>query len=568
MGDNPSEEGRKAHPLEEFPSQRFMFLSEASKLLTSLDYKAVLPDLANLLVNGSRYRGAYLADWCAIDVVEEDQLRGIAFAGTPPLKERWGDNVASPFVCAARDRVLDTGKSELYSDIDEDGVKSAIFVPLRADDRILGTMTLLIAESGGHYGPSVLTLVEELANHIAIGIENCRLHRELKAQRDRIEEASIAKDEFLTMLSHELSNIVMPIIGFVGSLKRRTALMEDVLLREEILALERNAQQVSRLVRDCLDMTRIATGKMAIEKEVVDLNEIVRVSVTVVEDQAHAKGLSLFMMLPKSGPLIWADRTRLEQIVVNVLMNAVKYTDTGLIAVTVRIRDGEAEFQVRDTGIGISQEFLDKIFEPFHTGTNAWLARGAGLGMGLSIARHLTALHGGRIWAESGGDGKGSTFYLRLPLASTQDACRKVSTQLPYASEPEKPARLLVIDDVADILFMLKSEFEHRGYSVLTSRSGRTGLEIAKRELPDLIISDIKMPDFDGYQLIRDIRAVPELSETPVVALTGFGMKPDVDQALDLGYTAHLCKPIDVEQLVDLVQSLTAESRQRIASAG
>jgi signal transduction histidine kinase len=127
-----------------------------------------------------------------------------------------------------------------------------------------------------------------------------------------------------------------------GSLKRRTALIEDVLLREEILALERNAQQVSRLVSDCLDMTRVATGKMAIEKEVVDLNEIVRVSVTAVEDRAQGKGLSIFMMLPKSGPLIWADRTRLEQIVVNVLMNAVKYTDTGLIAVTVRIREEEA----------------------------------------------------------------------------------------------------------------------------------------------------------------------------------------------------------------------------------
>jgi two-component system CheB/CheR fusion protein len=186
--------------------------------------------------------------------------------------------------------------------------------------------------------------------------------------------------------------------------------------------------------------------------------------------------------------------------------------------------------------------------------------------MGLSIAKHLTALHGGRIWAESGGDGKGSTFYVRLPLASTQDNSRKVSTQLPLTPATEKPVRLLLIDDVADILFMLKREFEQRGYSVLTSRSGRTGLEIAKRELPDLIVSDIKMPDFDGYKLIRDIRAVPELCATPVVALTGFGMKPDVDQALELGYTAHLSKPIRVEQLIHLVQGLTAKPKQWSAS--
>jgi len=564
MGDNPSEEGRRTYPSEEVRAQRFILLSEADKLLTSLDYKAVLPDLANLLVNGNR-AGAYLADWCAIDVVEEDQLRTIAVACTQSLKERWDDNVPSAFVCGARDRVLTTGKSELYSEIEEDGVKSAIFVPLRSQDRILGRMTLLIAESEDHYGPSGLMLAEELANRIAIGFENCLRHRQLMAQRDRIEEASIAKDEFLTMLSHELGNMVMPIIGFVGSLKRRTALMEDVLLREEILALERNAQQVSRLVRDCLDMTRITTGKMAIENDVVDLNEIVRVSVTAVEDRAHAKGLSLFMMLPKSGPLIWADRTRLEQIVVNVLMNAVKYTDTGLIAVTVRTRDEEAEFQVRDTGIGISEEFLDKIFEPFQTGTNACLARGAGLGIGLSIARHLTALHGGRIWAESGGDGKGSTFYVRLPLASPQHTSRKVSAQFPQT--PGRPVKLLFIDDVADILFMMKREFEHRGYSVLTSRQGKTGLEIAKRELPDLIVSDIKMPDGDGYELIRGIRALPALSATPVVALTGFGMKPDVDHALKLGYTAHLSKPIDVEQLIELVQRLIAKPKQRSASA-
>ena len=181
-------------------------------------------------------------------------------------------------------------------------------------------------------------------------------------------------------------------------------------------------------------------------------------------------------------------------------MNAVKYTDTGLIAVTVRTRDEEAEFQVRDTGIGISEEFLDKIFEPFRTGTNACLARGAGLGIGLSIARHLTALHGGRIWAESGGDGKGSTFYVRLPLASPQHTSRPVSAQFPQT--PGRPVKLLFIDDVADILFMMKREFEHRGYSVLTSRQGRTGLEIAKRELPDLIepsLCDVRLANNSGH---------------------------------------------------------------------
>ncbi len=212
---------------------------------------------------------------------------------------------------------------------------------------------------------------------------------------------------------------------------------------------------------------------------------------------------------------------------------------------------------MRDTGLGIEPDFLEQIFEPFRQGSLNWYASKSGLGLGLTIARRIVDLHGGRIWAESAGKGRGSLFRLRLPLATGQEQQNKAEHLKRKAIQRNESVRVLFIEDSLDILKLVKTELEGLGYFVMTASDGNTGLEIAKREIPDIIVSDIKMPGFDGYELIKQLRQVPELAKIPAIALTGFGMKEDVDKALEAGYNAHLCKPAELDDLSSLIERFT-----------
>ncbi len=250
---------------------------------------------------------------------------------------------------------------------------------------------------------------------------------------------------------------------------------------------------------------------------------------------------------------------RLEEVILNLVTNAVKYTGKGgQVAITMRDVDHEGEIEVKDTGIGIEPDFLEQIFQPFRQGTVNWYASKSGLGLGLAIAREIVEMHGGRIWAESMGPGCGSSFRLRLPLAPAQVQQQQTKPRQRPASARRQPVRVLFIEDSRDILTLIKTELEQLGYFVLTATDGITGLETAKRELPDVIVSDIKMPGFDGYELIQQLRHTPQLSTTPAIALTGFGMKKDVEKALEAGYNAHLVKPAELDELAALIEKLAS----------
>jgi CheY-like chemotaxis protein len=252
----------------------------------------------------------------------------------------------------------------------------------------------------------------------------------------------------------------------------------------------------------------------------------------------------------------------------NLLLNAIKYTNAGgsiIIRSSAGVR--EAEIEVKDTGIGIAPEYLEQIFQPFRRGSKEWLASDGGLGLGLAIARRIVEMHGGGIWAESAGVGQGSTFRLRLPLASPRLSPPDSNDALPAGQVPANSLRILLIDDQKDVAELTSMELQALGHIVFTAADGQSGLETAIREVPDVIISDLKMPRMDGYELIQNLRGVSTLVSVPVIALTGFGMKRDIEAALAAGYDACLNKPVEIDQLSAVIQKL-APQRQMIISKG
>ena len=382
--------------------------------------------------------------------------------------------------------------------------------------------------------------------------------RDVIRERDKAENINRAKDEFLAILSHELRNPLMPAMGWTRVLKRQDSIMQDPTLSEGVKSLERNLQNIARLVGDCLDLTRISQGKIQLEKEAVDLNQTILAASEAVREMARNKGIYLAVE-PSAAPLwLHGDPTRLQQVVMNLLVNAIKYTTSGG-AIWVRSGNvaGMAELEVQDSGVGIDPKFREQIFEPFRQGTNAWLTSESGLGLGLAISRTIVDMHGGRIWAEAEGLGRGCTFRVRLPLAPPGEQAGRQAPERPARHRPRKPSQVLLIEDSRDILLLMKMELERLGYDVLTAADGVSGLQLARERPPDLIVSDVKMPGLDGYELIRNIRATPELASTPAIALTGFGMPSDVEKLRAAGFDACVSKPADPEEIFALIQKLT-----------
>jgi len=555
-------------------SRRLGFLSEASRLLTaSLDSEATLLSVARLSV-------PFLADWCLVYIIDDNgTARRVAVVPTDASKEELARNLdthASPRVPQWIAEALEDGHARTLPEITPEllsslaaskehleaiqamDAQSAMVVPLMARGRTLGVIVLVSAESKRSFNDADRELAEDLARRCAYAVDNARLYGEVIVQRDKAEKASRVKDEFLAILSHELRNPLVPILGWARILKTRAAINDDV-LNEGIRSLERNAQNIQRLVDDCLELVRTSTRTIRLALEQVDANQIVAASIEAIVSLAREKGLKLDVELSQEPLWVLGDRTRLEQVVVNLLTNAVKYTHSGSIQIRSVASGGEAVISVRDTGVGIAPDFIEKVFEPFRQASSAWLSSESGLGIGLSIAREIVRLHAGRIWAESEGLHKGSSFSVSLPHSSQSTRTQSAEDVVPILQPPSaRRLRLLVVEDSSDVLLLIRKELEWNGYQVYAAKNGSVAFEIAKRELPDLIISDIKMPEVDGYQLIRMVREVPELAKVPAIAMTGFGMQRDIEMARAVGYSAHLVKPIDMDQMYQLIQQLTA----------
>jgi PAS domain S-box-containing protein len=406
--------------------------------------------------------------------------------------------------------------------------------------------------------------VRDISDRRAADEERNRLLEEAR-------EANRMKDEFLAMLSHELRTPLSAIVGWAHML--RTGGLDEPTVARAIETIDRNAKVQNQLIEDILDVSRIVAGKFHLEMRSVDLVRIVESALDTVSPLAAAKGVELRQDLaPEVRPCCPAigDPERLQQVVWNLLTNAIKFTPKrGVVTVEVRQHDepGEFEIAVRDTGQGISPDFLPHIFERFRqAGTGA--RRHGGLGLGLSIVRHIVEMHGGSVLAISGGEGQGSVFTLRLPIveAGEEGGQRVPPLSREDAGLEEAPrldgVRVLVVEDEADARHLLAAVLHKRGALVFMASSAAEALEMLERERPDVLLSDIALQDQDGYELIRKVRSLsPERGgRIPAAALTGYGRLEDRMRALSAGFQLHAAKPVEPAELVAVVASLAGKS--------
>jgi signal transduction histidine kinase/CheY-like chemotaxis protein len=388
------------------------------------------------------------------------------------------------------------------------------------------------------------------------------------AFRDRALEAeslSRSKDEFLATLSHELRTPLNAVLGWAQML-RDGRLSEEQRVRA-VDTIERNARAQSQLIEELLDISRIITGKLRLNVQQVDPIGVVEAAVDGVRPAAEAKGIQLQVVLdPQAGPIM-GDPDRLQQICWNLLSNALKFTPKkGRVQVILERVDSNVEITVADSGAGIAPDFLPYVFERFRQQDPSITRRFGGLGLGLSIVKSLAELHGGQVRVHSEGEGRGATFVVRLPRALVKAASGDhpfASASLPAKGRPDCPPefeglRIVVVDDEPDALEMLIVLLEHCGAHVKACRTAGEAFEAVQSVRPDVLISDIGMPDEDGYRLIQRIRELPPSAggRTPAIALTAFARAEDRTRALRVGFQTHVVKPIEPAELLAVVASL------------
>ncbi len=378
------------------------------------------------------------------------------------------------------------------------------------------------------------------------------------------EHANRLKDQFLAMVSHELRTPLNAVLGWADILQRGDI---DRTKRERAVnAIYTNARQQAQLIDELLDVSRIISGKLRLERVTIDLAEIARTAVDVVQVSADRKRIDLALEIDPSLRTFYADPGRLQQIAVNLLSNAVKFTpDGGVVRLRVRRADSMVEMSVTDTGQGIPADFLRLLFEPFRQADGSSTRRHGGLGLGLAIVKHLVEAHGGTVRAESAGENQGSTFIVRLPTVAviTDEKEADLATSGSAVTPQPVPGCLeaisvLVVDDDADGRELVAATLEHYGAGVMTAASAAEAFDVLQTKRVNVLLADIAMPDEDGYSLIRRLRALqsPQRASIPAAALTSFARDEDRRHAIQAGFQLHLAKPIDTRSLVQAVVNL------------
>jgi len=376
--------------------------------------------------------------------------------------------------------------------------------------------------------------------------EHDRARAEVEAAREAAEAANHLKDRFIAALSHELRTPLQPILGWTEVLRRHGSL--DELTERALEAIHRNIRQQVRLVDDLLDLSRIVHGKLTLRFEALDLRDPVRNAIEAFEEAAELKRLALGTSLPAAPVPLWGDSARLQQITGNLISNALKFTPAGgRVSVRLSVEREQAVLEIEDTGEGIAAEDLPVIFEVFRQGRETHVG---GLGIGLDLVRRLTELHGGSVRVESDGVGRGARFRVALPLAGARQTVHE-----PGARPPGRLGQrsVLVVEDDDDTRAVLRYMLETEGATVEAARNGGEGVRAAERLHPEIILCDIGLPDIDGMEVARRLRAAPALAGVRLIALTGYGQAEDVRQALDAGFDAHVTKPINMDQLMALL---------------
>ena len=554
--------------------QATRFLADASAALAELtDYRSTLQKVADLAV-------PLFADWCAVDVQEADgSSRRLALTHGDAAKRRLAHELRTRYPPQPADsdiamRVLRTGESEWRPAIsdsvlaeaarDEDhlallrqlGLRSYLSVPLRSRARTLGVLTCAMAESGRTYSATDLATAEDLAHRAVIAIENASLLATLK-------EADSRKDEFLAMLAHELRNPLAPIRNAVQIFRGKAPATPELRWATEVI--ERQVHQMTRLVDDLLDVSRITRGKIELRKERVELAAVIDSAVEASRPLIEKRGHELTVEVPPQPIHVAADPTRLAQVLSNLLNNAAKYTDQGgRIWLTAARQGDDALIRVKDTGAGIPAGMLQRIFDMFTQVDHTLERSEGGLGIGLTLVQRLVEMHGGTVEARSDGPGQGSEFIVRLPVALEAELS-------PTAAGQTSPApvarRILVVDDNRDAADSLGMLLRMIGNEVHTAYDGLEAVGAAATFQPDVIVLDIGLPKLNGYEAARQIRA-QQGAGMVLIALTGWGQEEDRLRSKEVGFDHHITKPVEFSTLKKLLAEVAREGRATAPATG
>jgi PAS domain S-box-containing protein len=382
------------------------------------------------------------------------------------------------------------------------------------------------------------------------------LDREQEARR-AAEALSRSKDEFVATVSHELRTPLNAIFGWVRLL--RSGSLNPSQHAHALEVVERNTRAQAQLIEDLLDMSRVVTGHLRLDVRKVELPGVIQAAIDAVRPAAAARDLVISLEIDPAVRPISGDPDRLQQIIWNLLTNSVKFTEKGgRIDISLKADDTDAVLRVKDTGIGIAPELLPHVFERFRQGVSAPSRVHGGLGIGLALVSHIAEVHGGSVIAESEGEGKGSTFTLRIPMMTARSALEAPALsgavhQSHGSSQTLREVSVLVIDDDQDARDLIATTLRHAGAIVSSAASVHEALERMRTTAPQAVVSDIAMPSGTGYDLIREIRGMPQLANIPAIALTAYGRAEDRERALAAGFNFHVTKPVDPHHLVQIV---------------
>ena len=562
---------RAARAEAERARRRLELLASASALLSqSLQPDVTLRRLGEILVPS-------VGDWCRIDLIDASGtlVRGIAYHADPRQAQIGTDAVhrlrAKPGAVGSMAWCVQTGQAHTHNFASPEdfaqtgdpallefariiGMRALAITPLVARGRTLGALAVLQAESARNFSADDEALLAEIAQRAALAIDNARLYSEAEAARQQAELANRAKDEFLAMLGHELRNPLAPI----ATTLKLMAMRDDSQFRSERRVIERQVDNLARLVDDLLDVSRIARGDVQLRRKRLDLREVLTRAVEMVGPLLEARRHRLRIDLPAEPLTVDADPVRMNQVFANLLNNAARYTlDGGTITVQARRLDACCEVTLADNGQGMAADLLPRIFDLFVQGRQGPDRASGGLGVGLALVKNLVALHGGSVSARSDGPGQGSTFEVTLPRAvDAPPASASASASPPAAEGDDAPAaaptsrlRVLVVDDNRDAAEVITEFLAMSGHDARFTTDPEAGATLAETFDPDVAILDIGLPGIDGYALAARIEAATG-GRCRLIAVTGYGLAEDRARTKAAGFAAHFVKPVDLDDLV------------------
>jgi PAS domain S-box-containing protein len=556
-------------------ASRAAFLAEVSTTLAqSLNYETTLQTVASLAV-------PRIADWCAVHMRRDDgAIEALAIAHGDQAPAAWIRPDHERFSMSPDDlygvaAAIRTNRSLLHPDISDAQLKarvgdealreallalrvrSAMVVPIRASGEVVGAITFLTTgDCARRFGAADLALAEEVAGRAGVAVENARLYTAAR-------EANHLKDEFLATLSHELRTPLNAILGWARMLEQGRIPTNKI--AQGLAIIRRNADAQARLISDILDVARISSNKLHLERQFLDVSDVIRLVVDGIESQARESGVTVTMSA-QADVTASADSARLQQMAWNLLSNAVKFTPSGgRVHVDVRRIDGRVRLTVTDTGVGIAPDFLPHLFERFRQADASTTRDHGGLGLGLAITRHVAELHGGSVEAASEGAGRGATFSVFLPFAPAP-AERPIAERPIGANGGPRLAglRVLAVDDDHDSRQLVCELLRAAGADVRPAGSADEALHALNTSPVDLVVADIAMPGEDGYSLVRKMSALALAQgrpAIPAIAVTALAREEDRARVLAAGFAAHVPKPVDESLLVQTAETLGAGLR-------